>query len=321
MALIRPPIAAALAPTGLTSLAIGRPPEEPPLQPGAESRSTLTDGEVAGDVLSRTLQRSRSRILIMHGLVVLESALRVLQPLMLAWAINGLLARSSVGLAALILVHLAFTLAGSVRQTYRSRVLGQLTSDYAARLLEDEGVRKNQASIARGLAQSRQQLALLDESIPRLVQVTVTLGGALVILGWYDLALVPVCLVLLIPMILLNAAYGRKAALVSGRLSAECRREQHVLCAGESREIRRHLDALNRWRGELADAEASHFCLMELFVVGVMATALAHFCLTVSPRPGDILAVAGYVLLFVGGLRQVPRVVQSLTLHRSRGGV
>ncbi|MGD9853573.1 MAG: ABC transporter six-transmembrane domain-containing protein [Planctomycetaceae bacterium] len=308
--------AAAFAPAGVTSLPVAAPHDESRVQL-SEAPGAKAGGVDGGKTLEVSLRRQRRRVLTVHGLALVENSLRILQPLMIAWAVNDLLVRSYLGLAALILVHLAFTLVGSVRQMFCSRVFGGLTADVTANLLEDEQLRDDKPGLARRLNSSREQLGFLDESVPLVIHVAFTVIGALVILGWYDLALVPVCLVLLIPAVLLNAAYGRTAALVSGRLHAEFRREPHVLAVGESREIRRHLDALCRWRGQLSDAEASHFCLMELFVGGVMATALAHFCLTTAPLAGDILAVVGYVLLFVTGLRQVPQVVHSFAQHRT----
>jgi hypothetical protein len=144
-------------------------------------------------------------------------------------------------------------------------------------------------------------------------------GGALVMLGLYDWVLVPFCLALLLPACALNWFYGRKTLFLNGRLHDEFEREVEVIGGGRPAEVRGHYGRVAGWRVRLSDWEALNFGAMELFVLGLMVAALVRFCAAADATPGDIFAVFGYVLMFVGGLDVVPVLVQQVSRLRDIG--
>ncbi len=272
--------------------------------------------------LQTLLAGHRRRIVTAYALSVLENTLRLTQPLILGWAVNDLIVRSYAGLIVFILQHLAFMLVGCARQMHGVRAFGRLFVDATSRTLADgsspvgQRLPGDESQAALRLAQVRQSVDLLGSAVPLAAHAAFSIVGALLFLGWYDITLVPLCLVLLVPAVLLNAADGRKRSLLGSRLRSEQERTTDVLAEGEPRSVRRHFEALLRWRIESSDSQAIRFCLMDLFVLGVLATILVHFCLTVSPRAGDLVAVLQYVLIFVAGLSAVPQVARGFTPWR-----
>ena len=130
----------------------------------------------------------------------------------------------------------------------------------------------------------------------------------------------PLCVGLLVPASLLNAAYGRKSLRFNRLLHDDLEKEVDIIERSDESEVRRHFDSVGRWRVKLSDAEATNFCLMELFVLGVMAAALVQFCANTDAGAGDIFAVFRYVIMFIMGLDSVPKLVGQFSRLHDIGG-
>ena len=265
---------------------------------------------------------NRGRMLGTYALFNLENLLRLAQPLVLGWAINGLLKGSYVGLLLFVAQHLLHLLISSARQMYDTRAFTAIYTDLATRLVLDQ--RERQVEVSRLAARSslsRGYVEFFEHYVPMVIRAAYSVIGALLMLGYYDWTLIPFCLALLVPALLLNNAYGRKTLELSGRLHDEFENEIDVIARGREGDIRRHYDSVARWRIRLSDAEAINFSLMELFVLGVMVAALVHFCAGSdgTPPAGDIFAVFRYVLMFIMGLDTVPRLVQQISRLRDVG--
>jgi hypothetical protein len=135
-------------------------------------------------------------------------------------------------------------------------------------------------------------------------------------LAFYDRLLVPICLGLLLPAIVLNRIYSRKTFELSRQLHDELEHEVAVIEPGREPEVRRHYDSVARWRVKLSDCEALNFGTMELFVLGVMVLALLRTCSTPAISAGAIFAVFRYVLMLLMGLDSVPKLVQHFSRPR-----
>ena len=151
--------------------------------------------------------------------------------------------------------------------------------------------------------------------------------GALLMLGWFDWTLIPLCLGLLVPATWLNLRYSRQTFQFNRKLHDQLEHEVDVIERNRPDEVREHFGILAQWRVKLSDAEAKNFCLMELFILGVMAVALVRFCgvglggaAITPPAAGDIFAVFRYLIMFIMGLDSVPRVVAQWSRLRDVGG-
>ena len=260
---------------------------------------------------SSIFQTNWPRLGLTYLLFNLESGLRVAQPFVLGLAIDGLLKGSSTGLVLFICQHLLYTTIGTFRQMYDTRVFSQIYARLAGDVILDQrstGVPTSQVAARSALARSL--VDVFEQYVPLVIRALWSIAGALILLSLYDWTLVPLCLGLLLPALLLNAAYGRKSLLLSAGLHHQIEREVDVVEQSDPELVRDHLRKLTGWRVRHSDAEALNFALMELFILGVMATALIQFCRHPNAQPGEIFAVFRYVLMFIMGLDVVPRLVE-----------
>jgi len=263
---------------------------------------------------------NKGRMLATYALFNIENLLRLAQPLVLGLAINDLLRSSYFGLMVFVAQHLAHMLISSFRQMYDTRAFTAIYTELVTDLIVDQ--REQAVDVSRVAARSglsREYVEFFERYVPMLIRALYSVVGALVLLGCYDWTLIPFCVALVIPAVLLNAAYGRNTLELSGLLHDDLERGVSVIQDGNAEEVRNHFQSVAHWRIKLSDAEAINFSLMELFVLGLIVASLVHFCSRETVQAGDIFAVFRYVLMFIMGLDSVPRLVQQMSRLRDIG--
>jgi hypothetical protein len=238
----------------------------------------------------------RGQLAAAYGLLTAESLLRLAQPLMIGLAINDLIASSFRGLLLFAGGFLALTLTAAVGEMVRTRVFASLH----ARLLAP---RRPDADSVSAVSQSpSKMLEWLERILPDQLHTFVSVGGSLLLLGWYDLTLIPFGLLLIAPFWLMQAASEPGAAASH---QSRPQRRTTLKEIDEAGHLPQYLEAERSRRVRLSDTAAIRVALTELFVLGMLASAIVHFLgLGAAPPPaGDVFAVVCYLLLFAAGLR------------------
>lgn len=261
----------------------------------------------------------RGRLLLTYALFNLENLLRLAEPFVLGLAINGLLHGSYTGLVILIIQHLAHLLVGTARRIYDTRIFTKVYADLASQLVVEQRERQVEVSrVAARSALSRSFVDFFERDVPLSLWALYSLIGGLAMLLFYDWMLVPFCLALCLPVILLNFRYARQTLFLSGGLHDELEREVNIIQSGSRQEVEAHYGRVARWRIRLSDREAMNFSYTELFVLGLIIAALIRVA-SLGLEPGDIFAVFRYVLMFIMGLDMVPALVEQISRLRDIG--
>jgi hypothetical protein len=261
----------------------------------------------------------RGRILFTYALINGENVTRLAQPYLLGLAIDDLLKSSWRGLGFFTLQQAIYTAAGVARRMYDARGFTGIYAEVAGRLVRQQrGRGVPVSSVAARSALSRQLVDFFERDLPIALQGLYSVGGALIMLALSEAALVPFCLVLLLPTSLLSYTYGRKTLTLNARLHDELEREVGVIDRNRVREVRGHYRRVARWEIRLADCESLNFGLMQICVLGLMVAALVRSCLP-GADAGHIAAVFGYLTMFVLGLINVPLLVEQFNRLRDIG--
>lgn len=260
---------------------------------------------------------NRTKLLLTYLLFNVENLLRLSQPFVLGLAINDLLHESSFGLLLFVGQHVTHLLISSLRQMYDTRVYTGIYTDLATKLVVEQ--RSREVGLSRVAARSslsREFVEFFENHVPLLIKSSYSIVGALIMLAFYDRVLVPVCLGLLFPAIVLNRIYSRRTFELNRQLHDQLEHEVDVIDHSQEPSVRRHYDAVASWRIKLSDCEALNFGTMEVFVLGVMVLALLRTCSSLTATPGDIFAVFRYVLMLLMGIDGIPKLVQQFSRLR-----
>jgi ABC-type multidrug transport system fused ATPase/permease subunit len=265
-------------------------------------------------LLQTIFGKYRGRILVTYSVTLAENLFELFYPSLTGLAVNGLLKHELTGLGALLGVWLLHTATGVFRQSYDTRVFSLIYSDLATRTVseqETKGVSTSQIVARSSL--SREFVNFFERDVPATVNSVFGLMGALVLLFFYDAWSAVFCLMLLIPLAILNRGYSRRTLTLNRRLNNQLEREVTILSRRRPTRVLGHYRLLAKWRTNLSDAEATNWGVMELFSIALSAAVIIRVASLPHIEPGTIYAMLAYLWNFLASLNNVPALVQQLS--------
>src|SRR6516162_3458105 len=156
-------------------------------------------------LLQTIFGKYRGRILATYSVTFLENLFELFYPSLTGLAVNGLLRRDFAGLGFLLGVWFVHTAIGVFRQSYDTRVFASIYTGLATRtVFEQEKMGVSTSQIVARSSLSREFVNFFERDIPSTVNSVFGLLGALVLLLFYDAWSAVFCLMLSVPLAILN---------------------------------------------------------------------------------------------------------------------
>jgi ABC-type multidrug transport system fused ATPase/permease subunit len=265
-------------------------------------------------LLQTIFGKYRRRIVGTYVVTLAENLFELAYPSLTGLAVNGLLKHDFAGLAMLLGVWLAHTATGVFRQSYDTRVFSSIYTDLATRTVSEQATKGVSTSqiVARS-SLSREFVNFFERDVPATVNSLFGLLGALVLLFFYDAWSAVFCLMLLIPLAILNRQYSGRTLTLNRRLNNQLEREVTLLTQRRPSRVFGHYRVLAKWRIRLSDAEATNWGVMELFSIGLSAAVIMRIASLPHIEPGTIYAMLAYLWNFIASLNHVPALVQQMS--------
>jgi ABC-type multidrug transport system fused ATPase/permease subunit len=265
-------------------------------------------------LLQTIFGKYRGRITVTYIVTLAENMFELSYPSLTGLAVNGLLKHDFTGLWALLGVWLAHTATGVFRQSYDTRVFAAIYTNLATRTVSEQETKGFSTSqiVARS-SLSREFVNFFERDIPATVNSLFGLLGALVLLFFYDAWSAGFCLMLLVPLAILNRRYSNRTLTLNKRLNNQLEREVTMLTRRRPSRVFGHYRLLAKWRISLSDAEAMNWGIMELFSIILSAAVIIRIASLPHIEPGTIYAMLAYLWNFIASLNHVPALVQQLS--------
>lgn len=265
-------------------------------------------------LLQTIFGKYRGRITVTYIVTLAENLFELSYPSLTGLAVNGLLKHDFTGLWLLLGVWLAHTATGVFRQSYDTRVFAEIYTDLATRTVSEQETKGFSTSqiVARS-SLSREFVNFFERDIPATVNSLFGLLGALVLLFFYDAWSAGFCLMLLVPLAILNRGYSKRTLTLNQRLNNQLEREVTMLTRRRPSRVFGHYRLLAKWRISLSDAEATNWGIMELFSIILSAAVIIRVASLPHIEPGTIYAMLAYLWNFLASLNHVPALVQQLS--------
>jgi ABC-type multidrug transport system fused ATPase/permease subunit len=265
-------------------------------------------------LLQTIFGKYRGRITLTYIVTLAENMFELSYPSLTGLAVNGLLKHDFTGLWLLLGVWLAHTATGVFRQSYDTRVFAAIYTDLATRTVSEQETKGFSTSqiVARS-SLSREFVNFFERDIPATVNSLFGLLGALVLLFFYDAWSAGFCLMLLVPLAILNRGYSKRTLTLNQRLNNQFEREVTMLTRRRPSRVFGHYRLLAKWRVSLSDAEATNWGIMELFSIILSAAVIIRVASLPHVEPGTIYAMLAYLWNFLASLNHVPALVQQLS--------
>jgi ABC-type multidrug transport system fused ATPase/permease subunit len=266
-----------------------------------------------GPLLQILFSRYRGLILITYGLTFLENIFELLYPFVIGMTINRLLQGGYAGLIVLVCIWLLHTLTGVCRSIYDTRAFTQIYSHLATSIVLDQKRQSIPTSliVARS-SLSREFVDFFEQDIPKIITALFGFFGAWGMLLVYDVQIALYCLLLCIPLWVLNYFYAQRSLALNRQLNNQLEQEVDILAIGHSEDVQVHFHRLSKIRIQLSNAAAINWGAMELFIILLFMAVLMRTVGLFSSKPGEIYAIISYAWNYRQSLDTVPALVQQL---------
>lgn len=267
------------------------------------------------ELLKKLILKHRGQLLLTYLLFSLEMTGTLLRPFFLGEAVNDLMKGSYHGLIILSAVHTAWLIIGTIRHRFDTRTYSAIYTSLVTRFLARRFGQKDVSKLSAHSTLAREFVDFLEYDLIYVMEAVYNLAGSIVLLCFYDTAIVTVCISVLVPVSAISYFYGRKMKRLNRVKNDELEKQVDIIATGNIHSIRQHYNNLRRWQIKISDQEAWNFGIMELMVIVVIGLSLlvstkAHMPAVLA---GDLIGIYNYILKFVSGLDTIPYTVQRLS--------
>lgn len=266
-------------------------------------------------ILKQIIRQHRSRLLLTYVLFTLEMLGNLLRPLFLGIAVNDLVKGSYKGLILLSAVHFSWLIIGTIRHRLDTRTYTAIYSSLVTRFLARRYHKSDVSRLTAHSTLAREFVDFLEFDLVYVIEALYSIVGSLLLLFYYDVQVVGVCLSILLPVIGLSYLYGKRMNRLNKQKNDELEKQVDIIATGNNHLIRQHYDNLRKWQIRISDQEAWNFGIMEVLVMVVIGLSLLITNKTAGAgiEAGSLIGIYSYIQRFVSGLDTIPYTVQRLS--------
>lgn len=270
--------------------------------------------DAAATLLRQIFRSHRVPIGLTYALTCFEKALQVLFPWATGVAIDSLVRSDLSGVAVLCGLWFLHLVSATFRQMYDTRLFTRIYGELAtSTIIRQRAAGDAVSAIAARSSLSRECIDFVERDVPMLFQTALTGVGSLVMMFFYSTAVGLIGLALLVPAVLCNWWFARRARRLNRAINNRLEREVGVIEACGLPRVSRHFSMLRTFRVGLSDAEAINRSIVELFMIAALAAALVLYTAGGTHTPGAIYAVFVYVWTLFETIWVVPPAVNAIT--------
>ncbi|MEM9330832.1 MAG: ABC transporter six-transmembrane domain-containing protein [Pseudomonadota bacterium] len=254
----------------------------------------------------------RWRVCITWGLMLIETALFAVTPLLIGWSIDGLLNNSWTAFFQLLATLGVLLVVATGRRMYDTRAYGTMRVELAkaqAARSADEPISVGNARVLMG----RELVYFLENTAPEAVTALVQIAVSIVVLLTFHGALAASSTGAIVLILILYSLFARRFFSLNAALNEV---NEHQVTAIETRDIKRiasHFVGLRREEVRLSDTESIAYGLIFFVLLTMLAFNLWFGATQMDATPGQIFAIVSYSLEYLQSAVQLPVTLQALT--------
>lgn len=267
------------------------------------------------EIIKKLMNKHRYQLLLTYSLFSLEMLGSLLRPFFLGLAVNDLIKGSYNGLIILSLVHVCWLIIGTIRHMYDTRTYSSIYTSLVTQFLSRRYGKTEVSKLSAHSTLAREFVDFLEFDLAYVIEALYSIIGSLVLLYFYDAAVVAICFTLLVPVMAISYFYGKKMKRLTRLKNDELENQVNIISQGNNEIIRVHYDKLRNWQIKISDKEALNFGIIEIMVMLVIGASLliSTNVFGTTMLAGNIIGMYTYILKFVSGLDTIPYTVQRLT--------
>ncbi len=252
------------------------------------------------------------RLSITYLLFMLEMGGDLLKPYFIGKAVNDLLGGSFHSLVLFLLLHFSWLIIGTIRMRFDTRTYSAIYNAVILQFISDKLGKSNISKLSAHATLTRELVDSLEFDLVFILEALFNVIGSLVLLFFYDVKIVGICLLVLIPISFISRRYGRKMSALTHAKNNELEKQVNVIGSIDNVEINRHFTAMRKWQIKISDQHAFSFGIMES-IVGLLIGLSLYIAAKNTGQAinqGELIGIYFYIVKFNKGLETVPYILE-----------
>ncbi len=243
-------------------------------------------------------KRYQWRIILTLILVLAEAIAMLLFPLVIGFAIDGLLTGIYTGLWQLGLLGLGVVISGSLRRFYDTRVYSNIYVDLSTETVESNQKIDSSTLNAR-VTMLRELVEFLENQLPELINSLIGLFGTISILYFLDMQIFLACLIVLLVITIVFMATGKLTTNLNYYYNNTMEKQVIAIENSSITPIRGFMQTLMKWNIKLSDLETIIFGVIWLVMIGLIVFSVVQAVdASEAIKAGTVMSVVMYVFEF-----------------------
>ena len=248
-------------------------------------------------------------------LVLAETILLALIPLLIGFVIDDLLSGGLGQLLNLVLVMMALLFVAVIRRIYDTRTYSGIGVYLQARV-ENRNKELSVSALNARLGMSKELVEFLEQQVPMVLTSFVQVIAAIIILATFHIYLSIAALLCTLSMIAVYAAVHSRFFRLNGHLNEQTELQVGTLEIGKPSEIMKHFLRLRIWEIKISDTEAVLYGIIFAQVIAFLSFILWFGTALPDASTGSIFSIVNYSWTYVESSAVLPLTLQSLTRLR-----
>jgi ABC-type multidrug transport system fused ATPase/permease subunit len=160
---------------------------------------------------------------------------------------------------------------------------------------------------------SREFITFFEYRVPEILEQVIAIGGALIGLLFFDYRISLACLVVVVPLIVINRVYSKRVATLQSSLHDSVEETYEVFSTEDPKRVREYYSSLARSQQKIANMGALSFALIRLVLLGIFLAVLYIAIDLDQFSTGNIFAIVAYIWTFVTSSEYLPELMESWT--------
>jgi ABC-type multidrug transport system fused ATPase/permease subunit len=262
--------------------------------------------------LKKILFENKFKLIVTYILFTLEMIGALFKPYFIGQAVNDLMISSYKSLYIFLGLHLMWALVGMLRLRYDTRTYSTIYNSIMLKFLSEKTDKQDVSKLSAHSTLTRELTDFLEYDLVYILEAIYNIFGSLILLYFYDVKVVLLCMAALIPISILSNYYGKKMSVLTHEKNNELENQVDTIATFDQTQIKQHYESLQKWQIKISDQQAYNFGIMELFVA-----VLVGISLLISTQPnaqplneGELIGIYFYILKFNTGLETVPYILE-----------
>ncbi len=220
--------------------------------------------------LKNIVFRFKWKVIFTFLLVVIESLLEILYPLLIGLAINDLLDSKYNGVVYLAGLGVLSLIFGSARRFYDTRIYSGIYCQIAPEMVAKE--KERGSSVSKISARSNlltEFVEFLENSMPEIIGSIVSLVGIMAIIAALNLNVFFACIAILVVMFIVYGLSGKRNYKLNANYNTQLEKQVEAIESKKSSIVKSHYRALMKWNVKLSDLETINYFIIWISVIAL----------------------------------------------------